>query len=47
LNPQGERVCTIDVKSRTRLLLENKKQNTFVFENNVESTRVPYIHKGS
>ena len=26
-------------RSKTRLLLENKKQNTFVSENNLESTR--------
>ena len=28
-------------RSRTCLLLENKKQNMFVFENNFESMRVP------
>ena len=33
------------LRSRTRLLLENKKQNTFTFENNLEYTRVPWIHK--
>ena len=27
-------------RSRTCLLLKAKKQNTFVFENNLESTRV-------
>ena len=26
---------------RTRLLLENKKQNMFASKNNIESTRVP------
>ena len=29
------------LRSKTHLLLENKKQNTLVFENNLESTRVP------
>ena len=27
-------------RSKTRLLLENKKQNTFDYENNLKSTRV-------
>ena len=30
-------------KSRIRLSLKNKKQNTFS-ENNLESTKVPWIH---
>ena len=34
-------------RSKIRLLLENKKQNTFASENNLESTRVPWIHEGS
>ena len=34
-------------RSRTCLLLENKKQNMFVSENNFESMRVPWILKGS
>ena len=34
-------------RSRTCLLLENKKQNTFAFENNLESTKVPRIYEGS
>ena len=29
------------LRSKTRLLLENKKQNTFTFENNFKSMRVP------
>ena len=29
------------LRSKTRLLLESKKQNTFAFENNIESARVP------
>ena len=33
-------------KNRTHLLLENKKQNTFTSENNLEFTRVPRIHEG-
>ena len=33
------------LRSRTRLLLKNKKQNTFNSENNLKSTRVPWIHK--
>ena len=33
------------LRSRTRLSLENKKQNTFISENNLESMRVPWIHK--
>ena len=28
-------------RNRTRLSLENKKQNTFTSKNNLESTRVP------
>ena len=28
-------------RNKTRLLLENKKQNTFASENNLESTKVP------
>ena len=32
-------------RNKTRLLLENKKQNTFASENNLESTKVPWIHK--
>ena len=28
-------------RSKTRLLLEDKKQNTFVSENNLKSTMVP------
>ena len=28
-------------RSRTRLLLESKKQNSFAFENNLKTTRVP------
>ena len=32
-------------RSKTHPLLENKKQNTFAFENNLEFTRVPWIHK--
>ena len=32
-------------KSKTRPLLENKKQNTFDSENNLKSTRVPWIYK--
>ena len=31
---------------RTRLLLENKKQNKFAFENNLEFTRIPRIYEG-
>ena len=36
-------------RSRTRLSLENKKQNTFVSKNNLEFTRVIRVHneKGS
>ena len=36
-------------RSKTRLSLENKKQNTFVSENNLEFTRVIRVHseKGS
>ena len=30
-----------EVRSRTRLLLESKKQNSFAFENNLKTTRVP------
>ena len=38
----GKVMCDAEVtRSKTRLLLENKKQNTFVSENNLESTRVP------
>ena len=33
-------------KSRTRLLLENKKQNMFASENNLKSMKIPWIHKG-
>ena len=33
------------LRSKTCLLLENKKQNTFISENNLESMRVPWIHK--
>ena len=29
------------VRSKTRLLLESKKQNSFASENNLKSTRVP------
>ena len=32
-------------RSKTHLLLENKKQNMFASENNLESTRIPQIHK--
>jgi len=32
-------------KNKIHLLLENKKQNTFAFENNIELARVPWIHK--
>ena len=32
-------------KNRTRLPLDNKKQNTFASENNLESIKVPWIHK--
>ena len=34
------------LKNKTRLYLENKKQNTFSSENNLESTRVPLKYKG-
>ena len=34
-------------RSWTCLLLENKKQNMFTSENNLEFTRVPWIHEGS
>jgi len=33
-------------RNKTYLLLENKKQNTFVSENNLKSTWFPWIHKG-
>ena len=32
-------------KSKTYLFLENKKQNTFAFENSLKFTRVFWIHK--
>ena len=34
-------------RSKKCLLLNNKKQNTFSSENNLESTRIPQIHKDS
>ena len=38
----GKVMCDAEVaRSRTLLLLENKKQNTFASENNLESMRVP------
>ena len=38
----GKVMCDAEVaRSRTRLLLENKKQNIFAFENNLESIKVP------
>jgi len=33
-------------RNKIRLFLENKKQNMFSSENNLESTRVLLIHKG-
>ena len=33
-------------KSRTRLVLENKKQNMFASKNNLKSMKIPWIHKG-
>ena len=35
-----------ELRSRTRPPLENNKQNVFASENNLESTRIPWIHKG-
>ena len=35
------------IRSKTHLLLENKKQNMFASENNLEFTRIPQIHEDS
>jgi len=32
-------------RNRVRLLLENKKQNTFASKNNLKFMKVPWIHK--
>ena len=38
----GKVMVDVEVaRSRTRLLLESKKQNSFAFENNLKTTRVP------